>query len=433
MNAGSLAARAASLCALAVLAAATAGCSSGWALVVGAPEVEPSQVQALQAASPRPLILDMRDAQAYEAGHIAGAVRVELSEIAGYLEAAGPPRATPVVLVCTSGWLSVDGAVHAARKGYSGAASLAGGMLRWQQEGLPLQAGPGVRPAAELLAPPRRHLTLARQVVVFTNGLVVKPIHMLLSLLLIILLWRRNEPDLRLFRWALIVFLAGESACALNYLFTDVGEILGLELAHDAGMIALGALLPWGFLRTVDDRVLHFSRPGHRCSFRGLCGACGDPEPAICKLARIARWAALGLALLCFIPLSAPLRPANQVLVVFGDWVGCVSTVHLQVFEFRLFPAVALVLFLMAALRLRGRRADLERAQPVLFVGLGFLSFSMVRFLLVAAYEHSPGWDWWWEEATELLTVGVMALVLYQFRDTFDLRWPWRRTTEPRA
>lgn len=412
---------------LALICGGAAGCSRGWAIVVGVPEVEPAALQTLQAGIPAPLLLDMRGPQEYVAGHIEGAVRVELNELAGYLERAGPPRTTPLVLVCNSGWISVDGAVHAGRQGYSGAASLAGGMERWQALGLPVVTGPGDRPPAALLGPPERHLGMARQLVVFTNGMIIKPIHMLLSLLLILLLWGRRESDLRLFRWALIVFLGGETACALNYLSTDVGEILGLELAHDAGMIALGALLPWGLLRMLDERVLHFSRPGHRCSFRGLCGACGDPDPTICRLARIARWGAVGLAVVALVPLAAPLRPANQVLGVFGDWVGCVSTVHLQAFEFRLFPAVAVVLFLLAALRLRGRREDLERAQPLLFVGLGFMSFSMVRFLLVAAFEHAPGWDWWWEEATELLTVGAMALLLYQFRDTFELRWPWAR------
>jgi hypothetical protein len=48
-----------------------------------------------------------------------------------------------------------------------------------------------------------------------------------------------------------------------------------------------------------------------------------------------------------------------------------------------------------------------------------------------------PGWQWWWEEATELLTVAAVAVLLWEFRCTLGLargqQGPRRQEPEPPA
>ena len=91
-------------------------------------------------------LVDVREPSEYEGllGHIAGAELVPLSTVE---EAAGRwPRETELVMVCRSGARSGRAAAQLARKGFPRVMNLRGGMLAWNEAGLPV-----VRPAS---APP---------------------------------------------------------------------------------------------------------------------------------------------------------------------------------------------------------------------------------------------------------------------------------------
>jgi sulfur dioxygenase len=73
-------------------------------------------------------------------GRIPGARPIPLSEL---LERAGElDREVPVVTVCRSGTRSAQATVLLRKAGFTKVANLAGGMLRWQSEGQPLQEPP---------------------------------------------------------------------------------------------------------------------------------------------------------------------------------------------------------------------------------------------------------------------------------------------------
>ena len=74
-------------------------------------------------------IIDIRDATAFDYGHIGGAVNIPLSE----LESAQLPDEKKLVLYCKSGKISVDAAEDLRSKGYE-AFSLAGGYIDWLRE-----------------------------------------------------------------------------------------------------------------------------------------------------------------------------------------------------------------------------------------------------------------------------------------------------------
>jgi glyoxylase-like metal-dependent hydrolase (beta-lactamase superfamily II)/rhodanese-related sulfurtransferase len=85
-------------------------------------------------------IVDVREPDEYvgELGHIAGARSVPLGQIAGY--AGELDKNVPTVTVCRSGGRSAQAVMLLRKTGFTKAANLAGGMLNWNENGLPVEA-----------------------------------------------------------------------------------------------------------------------------------------------------------------------------------------------------------------------------------------------------------------------------------------------------
>lgn len=83
-------------------------------------------------------------------GHIAGAELVPLGTVDG--ASARWPRDAALVLVCRSGGRSARAAALLARKGFTRVMSLRGGMLAWNEAGLPVVREPPAVPSPEARA-----------------------------------------------------------------------------------------------------------------------------------------------------------------------------------------------------------------------------------------------------------------------------------------
>ena len=112
----------------------------GWAPLTwafaGLWQIEPA---ALQEVAPRVQVVDVREPAEYDGplGHIAGA---RLLPLGALLARAGELRTdVPVVTVCRSGARSAQAALQLHKAGFADVANLAGGMLRWTAERLPVQ------------------------------------------------------------------------------------------------------------------------------------------------------------------------------------------------------------------------------------------------------------------------------------------------------
>ena len=88
-------------------------------------------------------LVDVREPREFSdvLGHIRGARLLPLSELATHLE--GIDKTRPVVVVCRSGARSAQATVLLKSAGFAEVANLAGGMLGWQAEALPVEAGAG--------------------------------------------------------------------------------------------------------------------------------------------------------------------------------------------------------------------------------------------------------------------------------------------------
>ena len=114
----------------------------GWAPLTftfaGIWEIQP---QALEEHAEGIQIVDVREPDEYHGslGRIRGARLIPLGSLAARTGELAPDR--PVVAVCRSGARSAQASVLLQRAGFKDVANLAGGMLRWRAEGLPVEGG----------------------------------------------------------------------------------------------------------------------------------------------------------------------------------------------------------------------------------------------------------------------------------------------------
>ena len=103
----------------------------------GVNEVEPDWV-AMHAKKLQ--LIDVREAHEYtgELGHIAGATFIPLNELPKQLEKLDKDK--PTVTICRSGGRSAQAVVILERAGFTKVANLAGGMIDWNEHGLPADA-----------------------------------------------------------------------------------------------------------------------------------------------------------------------------------------------------------------------------------------------------------------------------------------------------
>ena len=89
------------------------------------------------------LILDVRDAKDYEAGHIIDARSVPSADLANRAEGLKKHKEKPVLVYCEAGVASATAARALRALGFSKVATLRGGLQGWRQENLPLVKGAG--------------------------------------------------------------------------------------------------------------------------------------------------------------------------------------------------------------------------------------------------------------------------------------------------
>jgi molybdopterin/thiamine biosynthesis adenylyltransferase/rhodanese-related sulfurtransferase len=126
-------------------------------------EVDPAEADRRHAAGSE--LIDVREQVEWDAGHIAGARFIPQGVLLQEIEAAVPDRNAPIVLYCRSGARSGRMTVALQQAGYTDVVNMAGGILQWQSDGLPVEAPSTLTPAQQ--ARYSRHLLIPE---VGTNG-----------------------------------------------------------------------------------------------------------------------------------------------------------------------------------------------------------------------------------------------------------------------
>ena len=89
---------------------------------------------ALQAADPRPLLLDCRTPEEHATARIAGAVLIPMQELPERVGELAAHKATPLIVHCHHGMRSLRVATWLREQGFALAQSMRGGIDAWTDE-----------------------------------------------------------------------------------------------------------------------------------------------------------------------------------------------------------------------------------------------------------------------------------------------------------
>jgi rhodanese-related sulfurtransferase len=95
--------------------------------------------QQMLAAGERPVLIDTREDNEWQAGHAAGSIHLSKGIIERDIENKVPDKSTKMVLYCGGGYRSALAADALQQMGYTNAISLDGGWRAWQQSGMPVE------------------------------------------------------------------------------------------------------------------------------------------------------------------------------------------------------------------------------------------------------------------------------------------------------
>ena len=85
------------------------------------------------------MILDVREKDAFDAGHVPGAIRLPRGQLELRVNSELPDPTVRILTCCEFGKISTLAAATLRELGYSRAAALDGGMQAWREGGYPLE------------------------------------------------------------------------------------------------------------------------------------------------------------------------------------------------------------------------------------------------------------------------------------------------------
>ncbi len=100
-------------------------------------EIRPADASALLDGVEPPLLIDVREQDEWDEGHIPGAVHIPRGNLESRVEKIATDRARPVVVYCAGGSRSAFAAKTLEELGYEDVLSLRGGFTDWKRNGFP--------------------------------------------------------------------------------------------------------------------------------------------------------------------------------------------------------------------------------------------------------------------------------------------------------
>ncbi|UCH92326.1 MAG: rhodanese-like domain-containing protein [Candidatus Aminicenantes bacterium] len=391
--------------------------------MASAPTITPREaLELLEKPGSNAVIVDVRTPQEFKDNHLYGAKNWPYESIM----ALSSPKDVPgqfagkhLLLLCNSGIKSSLAVRRLQKLGVTNVTNIHGGMQQWLASAkapYSMEIYKIAKDSGETRNFVFREMPIYKQWIVIIYGFVIKPAYMLLSLVLIIILWGARSPDLKAIKWGLAFFLVGEAACSVNYYIFQNTSYLS-EYLHSFGMVVSFGFITFALLEGMDRRIIKFSDMEQKCAALGLCRACFKYTEVPCGLKRLFLFFTLAGIVLAFIPLTGVPHWVSYNTHILGTLYNYSHPIIYQLFEFRLCPIIAILLFFIALFILLVKKEDPVTPAKVFFSGgIGYMSFGVLRFFLHASYRDDLLWSAFWEEATELVFVAAVGITLWIFR-----------------
>jgi rhodanese-related sulfurtransferase len=110
-----------------------------WAMLTSAPFVQEIDVDTLASRCAETMVLDVREPEEYQHGHVPGALNLPQADLASRLDEL--PRDCPLLLICRSGARSLRAAQFLRQVGFEQVLNVQGGTEAWRAAGKPLAFG----------------------------------------------------------------------------------------------------------------------------------------------------------------------------------------------------------------------------------------------------------------------------------------------------
>lgn len=106
-------------------------------LTRGVRDISPRQAEAL-IRDQNAFVLDVREPQEFAAGHVKNSRLIPLGTLSARVQELEPYRARPIVVICHGGKRSATACALLARQGFENTFNIAGGILAWKKQALPV-------------------------------------------------------------------------------------------------------------------------------------------------------------------------------------------------------------------------------------------------------------------------------------------------------
>lgn len=372
------------------------------------------------------VLIDARDAKSFEARHLEMAQNWPLEQIRAVSSRDQVPaqlQDKTLLVICEVGFSSTEAVRRLQALGLNSVYNIRGGMQAWVAAWDAACTCPLCRlqsASEETGDLSFRAMPLHEQWAEIIAGFVFKPIYMVSSFVLILILRQQKSSDLGALRWGLFFFLAGELCCmvySLYYLFFYKGSDF-FEYLHGYGMVLAFGFTSYAIIEGIDTRAFKLSNPGKRCAALELCGPCIKYEDAPCGARRVFLLLMPLHIVLAAIPLFASPSTVSYNTYILETFYNYSHLFIHQLFEIRYCPILAMILIGISFIIMwRNKDRPVTTASKIFFAaGVGAFGFSMFRLLFSTVYHDNLVWFDFWEELTELLYVVATACILWIFR-----------------
>lgn len=400
-----------------------------WFTIGRAPSLDVSAAKSLlSTAQSDTMLVDIRPPDEFWSRHLETAVNWPYNTISAVKNTDQIPpqlRDKTLLLICDSGILSAFAARKIAGMTSSPVYSVTGGLRRWikpDQDLCSLALFKFITSRSESGELPLRSMFVFLQWAVVITAFGIKPLYMLVSLIYAIVLRREKSADMVALRWAFISFFLGEGFCAVNYLFFQEDGYL-VEYLHAFGMALAFGFTTYALMVGFDKRIVKYRDQTKRCAALEFCGECYKCRPVNCNMKEVFLFIIPLMMAFCFMPLVSVPHSESYNVNILGSPYNYSHPVAFQIYEIYYAPAAAPALFMPAFFILLKTPAAISDTAEILFsAGMGFLGFSMLRFVIFTAHRDSLWWASNWEEFTETLFMIGAGWFLWKFR-----RWLFRR------
>ena len=255
------------------------------------------------------------------------------------------------------------------------------------------------------------------QVAAVATAFVVKPVYTLTALIIVIVLWKKADLELKALKWAMLFFFIGENFCAANFLFTRNHDSYLLEYLHSLGMVLSFGFAAFAFMEGIDRHALRFSDAKKSCGLAGFCRQCHKFEDVSCGLHSAFIFFGIAGAIVAVLPLVAQLHIISYNTIIWGTPYTYKHPVVYQLAEIRYYPVLASALFLAASLTLWLKNENPLHPSKLLFAAaIGVMGFSFFRFIVFQGFRTRLVWMDFWEEITEFIYIAAVVAILGYFR-----------------